>query len=93
MKSATIYAGEETNAKEMRPILAKKKEENTKNEFLDLIRKYQDKVVGYETYGDTTDFYDEDGCVLFTTTPDQEKPNYLVFNFPEIEESFVFEME
>lgn len=67
----------------------KKEETEVMNSFLGYIRKHQDNVIGVESYGDESEFYDEDGCVLFTTRPNEEQ-NGLVFMFPEAEEEFLF---
>lgn len=53
----------------------------TQNEFLDKIKNIYENAVGHETYGDTTEFYDEDGVVLMTAT--QRADGQVVFDFGE----------
>ena len=57
------------------------------NEFLGYIRKHQKDVFGYETYGDGTEFFDEDGCVLFVVR--ETERGELAFRFTEIEDEFI----
>lgn len=39
---------------------------DTMQDFLSMVKKVYENNVGYETYGDVTEFYDEDGVVLMT---------------------------
>ena len=72
-------------------ITVKINENKTKNDFLKYIRKHQDNVVGVESYGEESEFYDEDGCVLFITKPN-EQYDAIVFMFPETNEEFLFKI-
>ena len=62
-------------------------EMNTKEQFLYYLGMYQNSVVGKESYGNETEFYDEDGCVLFTITYD-ESLNKMIFKFADSQELF-----
>ena len=42
--------------------------ENTQVEFIERIKDVENKSVGHETYGNVTEFYDEDGVVLMVST-------------------------
>jgi hypothetical protein len=51
------------------------------NEFISNIVSIYRKCAGYETFGETTEFYDEDGCVLMTAT--ENGVNRVQFRFAE----------
>lgn len=58
------------------------------NEFIEKINEVYKNSVGYEDFGNTTEFFDEDGCVVMTI---QSLPNgRLLFSFG-TEESYEFE--
>lgn len=58
-----------------------------KNEFIELINKVFSECAGFETYGATTEFYDEDGIVLMTAVEDESGKN-VTFNFNGAENPF-----
>lgn len=62
-------------------------EMDTKEKFLYFLQMYQNSVIGKESYGNETEFYDEDGCVLFTITYDEEL-NKMIFKFADSQELF-----
>lgn len=53
---------------------------NNKQQFIEDMSKAKRYIVGNETYGDLTEFYDEDGCIVLTVCVNAEK-NTLIFNF------------
>ena len=57
--------------------------EQSKKDFLERVKLIQDEVVGSETYGDTIEFYDEDGVVLMVSTikEDDEETGLQVTEF------------
>lgn len=57
-----------------------------KQKFLYYIRMYQDSIEGRESYGNTTEFYDEDGCVLFIVEYLPEE-NAMKFKFADESEN------
>lgn len=63
--------------------------EKIQNSFIEKINAVYDKCVGNETYGSTTEFFDEDGVVLMTAT--EEEGNRIVFTFTEDYESYVYD--
>ena len=65
-------------------LLEPQTEKEINQEFLTYIRKHQENVYGYETYGDGSEFYDEDGCVLFTIRVTNEGD--LAFKFSDCED-------
>lgn len=58
------------------------------NKFIEKITQVHEKCSGFETYGSTTEFYDEDGVVLMTAT---EEGGKITFAFTEDDESFEYE--
>lgn len=63
--------------------------EKVENNFIEKINRVYDQCSGYETYGSTTEFYDEDGVVLMTATEDEG--NKIIFTFTEDSESYAYE--
>ena len=49
------------------------------SKFIQCVNKAARRSVGHETYGDTTEFYDEDGAVVMTAT--QTGRNTVSFKF------------
>lgn len=64
--------------------------DKTQNEFITKINEVYDKCNGSEQYGDTTEFYDEDGVVLMTVTEDLST-NKLTFSFSDNNENYIFD--
>lgn len=62
---------------------------NVENSFIQRINDVYEKCSGFETYGSTTEFYDEDGVVLMTAT--EEDSNKIAFVFVEDAETYVYE--
>lgn len=48
--------------------------------FLEKIKDIQSRIVGYEEYGSTTEFYDEDGVVLMQTDTMENGEVYFYFS-------------
>lgn len=61
-----------------------KTEKEINDEFLGYIRQHQESVYGFESYGDGSEFFDEDGCVLFTIR-EIDKEN-IAFKFSNAED-------
>lgn len=61
------------------------------NKFIAGINKILAKCTGAEEYGDTTEFYDEDGVVLMTAI--QTGPKRVTFTFGEDGESYEYDGE
>lgn len=57
------------------------------NKFLDLVKNVYEKITGHESYGEITEYYDEDGVVLMTT---REEDGHVNFQFTEGEEQFEY---
>lgn len=53
--------------------------------FMSRILAVYKKCSGLETYGDTTEVYDEDGLVIMTTTKEEDG---IIFNFGGMEDTF-----
>lgn len=47
-------------------------------EFIKKINEVYEKCTSYETYGNITEFYDEDGITIMTATEDENK---IIFQF------------
>lgn len=58
------------------------------NSFITQINKVYNMCVGSDTYGSTTEFYDEDGVILMTAT---EENNKIIFKFTEDSEIYEYE--
>lgn len=58
------------------------------NDFINKINEIYNKCSGHETYGSTTEFYDEDGVVLMTATEEDGK---IIFAFTEDSECFEYQ--
>ena len=65
------------------------KNEKIQDDFLKKVLYVQNNCIGSESFGDTTEFYDEDGIVLMTV--DQSNSNKMVFSFDYGEEVYEFE--
>ena len=63
---------------------------NIENEFIKKINDVYDKCYGSETFGNVTEFYDEDGVVLMTSTEEGEK---ITFKFSEGNDEENFEID
>lgn len=59
------------------------------NEFIERINEVYDKCTGFETYGNTTEFFDEDGVVLMTAEKEENKK--IIFTFTEDSQSYEYE--
>lgn len=49
------------------------------NDFINKINKVYEQCVGYETFGDTIEFFDESGCILMSIT--ENGPDKIQFMF------------
>lgn len=61
----------------------------SEHEFIQHINSVYDKCDGYETYGNTVEFFDEDGIVLMLATSTEDS-NGINFKFSEDSENFNF---
>lgn len=70
--------------------IEKKNDEMLENEFIKKVNDVYKQCVNNETYGETTEFFDEDGVVLMTATAvDGHK---IVFSFSDSEaEQYCYE--
>lgn len=59
------------------------------NEFVEKVNSTYKACVGYETFGQVTEFYDEDGAVLMRSTA--ELDGKIVFEFPDSNSLFEYE--
>lgn len=59
------------------------------NRFISSINQAYRRCIGFEVYGDTTEFYDESGCVVMTAT--QNGRDKVQIKFAEDEDVFNFE--
>ena len=64
--------------------------EKLQNIFIEKINKVYDQCVGYEQFGNVTEFYDEDGVRLMTCSEENGK---LIFSFSEDDENNSFEYD
>ena len=62
---------------------------SSEHAFIQHINTVYDKCTGNETYGNTVEFFDEDGVVLMTAVP-SEDDNGINFRFAEDSENFNF---
>lgn len=62
-------------------------EQKTQTDFLKRVAEVQDKIINAESFGDFTEFSDEDGCVLFTIR-DLGKDKGIEFDF--YDDSYIF---
>ena len=60
------------------------------NNFLDKIKHTYENVVGYESYGDTIEFYDEDGVVLMLAH--NLADNKIMFTFTDDNSDFEYSL-
>lgn len=60
------------------------------NNFLSQINNIYENTVGYESYGDTIEFYDEDGVVLMTCTNISD--GKILFTFTENNDNYEYEL-
>ena len=59
------------------------------HEFIKKVNEVYKECIGYESYAETTEFYDEDGVVLMTAT--QISANKIEFAFSDDGETFEYE--
>ena len=59
-------------------------------EFIEKIKKIYEECSGAESFGNTTEFYDEDGVVLMTASEGVEEQGTITFFFTETGESFLY---
>lgn len=59
--------------------ITKEKITSAQKDFIQKIKNVYLNCNGYETFGNFTEFYDEDGCVLMTAT--QSASNTINFSF------------
>lgn len=71
----------------------KKEGADLQKEFLSKLTKLEKNILGYESYGDFSEFYDEDGVVLLGVYPDKKKDENLVFKFMEDESEYSLKIE
>lgn len=58
------------------------------NNFIEQINRVYNMCIGCDTYGSTTEFYDEDGVILMTATKENNK---IIFKFTEDSEIYEYE--
>lgn len=63
--------------------------QTVENTFIEKINDVYKKCSGFETYGETTEFFDEDGVVLMTAV--EKEDNKILFTFIEDFESYEYE--
>lgn len=54
--------------------------------FLNLVKEAYNRITGHESYGDTTEYFDEDGIVMMTTRESEDgKINFSFSNGDDFE--------
>lgn len=59
------------------------------NEFIEKINSVYKNCTGYEKFGQTTEFYDEDGAIVMTA--EEEQDGQISFKFPDSDSFFGYE--
>lgn len=69
--------------------LEENEEVKLQRDFLECVKDVEKQFQGHETYGDFTEFYDEDGVVLLTISEKEENQDALLFYFTTNDQSYL----